>query len=77
MNSFWIHIREPHTAENSLAMGGLRGQGVVMSNYGLLLRDHVTLRCRSIDRIFLQAHVSSLFLRLDQKIPNLSLLRTE
>ena len=48
-----------------------------MSNYGLLLRDHVTLRCRSIDRIFLQAHVSSLFLRLDQKIPNLSLLRTE
>jgi hypothetical protein len=41
-------------------MGGLRGQGVVMSNYGLLLRDHVTLRCRSIDRIFLQAYVPRL-----------------
>ena len=43
--------------EDSLAMGSLRGEGVVMSNYGLLLRDHVTLRCRSIDRIFLQAYV--------------------
>ena len=38
-------------------MGSLRGEGVVMSNYGLLLDDHVTLRCRSIDRIFLQAYV--------------------
>ena len=31
-----------------------------MTNYGTLLRDHVTLRCRSIDRIFLQAYVPKL-----------------
>src|ERR1700758_187633 len=31
-----------------------------MINYGTLLRDHVTLRCRSIDRIFLQAYVPRL-----------------
>src|SRR5215472_4814768 len=30
---------------------------VIMTDYGTLLRDHVTLRCRSIDRIFLQAYV--------------------
>src|SRR5246500_2086082 len=48
-----------------------------MSNYGTLLRDHVTLRCRSIDRIFLQAYVSRLqavgevctFLRWQRKFP--------
>jgi hypothetical protein len=48
-----------------------------MSNYGLLLRDHVTLRCRSIDRIFLQAYVPRLqavgdvctFLRWQRKFP--------
>src|SRR5438105_6445012 len=58
-------------------MGSLRGQGVVMSNYGLLLHDHVTLRCRSIDRIFLQAYVPRLqavgevctFLRWQRKFP--------
>ena len=33
---------------------------VVMTDYGTLLRDHVTLRCRSIDRIFLQAYVPKL-----------------
>src|SRR6516225_7915986 len=63
--------------EDSLAMGSLRGQGVVMSNYGLLLRDHVTLRYRSIDRIFLQAYVPRLqavgevctFLRWQRKFP--------
>src|SRR5215831_13515131 len=33
---------------------------VVMTDYGALLRDHVTLRCRSIDRIFLQAYVPKL-----------------
>ena len=63
--------------EESLAMGSLRGQGVVMSNYGLLLHDHVTLRCRSIDRIFLQAYVPRLqavgevctFLRWQRKFP--------
>src|SRR5215468_7153068 len=31
-----------------------------MTDYGALLRDHVTLRCRSIDRIFLQAYVPRL-----------------
>jgi hypothetical protein len=31
-----------------------------MTNYGSLLRDHVTLRCRSIYRIFLQAYVPRL-----------------
>src|SRR5216683_6902594 len=33
---------------------------VVMTDYGALLRDHVTLRCRSIDRVFLQAYVPKL-----------------
>src|SRR6058998_1363305 len=28
-----------------------------MIDYATLLRDHVTLKCRSIDRIFLQAYV--------------------
>ena len=27
-----------------------------MADYATLLRDHITLTCRSIDRIFLQAH---------------------
>ena len=31
-----------------------------MTDYGALLRDHVTLRCRSLDRIFLQAYVPRL-----------------
>jgi hypothetical protein len=31
-----------------------------MTEYGTLLRDHVTLRCRSIDRSFLQAYVPRL-----------------
>ncbi len=31
-----------------------------MTDYGALLRDHVTLRCHSIDRIFLQAYVPKL-----------------
>src|SRR5204863_10091464 len=50
---------------------------VVMTDYGALLRDHVTLRCRSIDRIFLQAYVPKLqtvgevctFLRWQRKFP--------
>jgi len=50
---------------------------VVMTDYGTLLRDHVTLRCRSIDRIFLQAYVPRLqavgdvctFLRWQRKFP--------
>src|SRR5438552_918393 len=49
----------------------------VMTDYGTLLRDHVTLRCRSIDRIFLQAYVPKLqtvgevctFLRWQRKFP--------
>jgi hypothetical protein len=28
-----------------------------MTDYGTLLRDHVTLCCGSIDRVFLQAYV--------------------
>src|SRR5216117_157643 len=31
-----------------------------MADYAALLRDHVTLNCRSIDRIFLQAYVRKL-----------------
>jgi hypothetical protein len=31
-----------------------------MTNYATLLRDHVTLKCRSIDRIFLQAYIPQL-----------------
>jgi len=31
-----------------------------MADYATLLRDHVTLKCRSIDRIFLQAYVAKL-----------------
>jgi hypothetical protein len=31
-----------------------------MTDYGTLLRDHVTLKCRSIDRIFLQAYLPKL-----------------
>jgi hypothetical protein len=31
-----------------------------MADYAVLLRDHVTLRYRSIDRIFLQAYVPNL-----------------
>src|SRR5262252_8899092 len=48
-----------------------------MTDYGALLRGHVTLRCRSIDRIFLQAYVPKLqtvgkvctFLRWQRKYP--------
>src|SRR6266498_2507058 len=32
----------------------------VMADYATLLRDHVTLSCRSVDRIFLQAYVPKL-----------------
>lgn len=31
-----------------------------MADYATLLRDHVRLTCRSIDRIFLQAYVPKL-----------------
>ena len=31
-----------------------------MADYAALLRDHVTLKCRSLDRIFLQAYVPKL-----------------
>src|SRR5438876_3929590 len=31
-----------------------------MIDYATLLRDHVTLKCRSIDRMFLQAYVPKL-----------------
>ena len=31
-----------------------------MADYSTLLRDHVTLTCRSVDRIFLQGYVPKL-----------------
>ena len=31
-----------------------------MADYATLLRNHVTLKCRSIDRIFMQAYVPKL-----------------
>src|SRR5947199_9058011 len=31
-----------------------------MADYATLLRDHITLKCRSIDRVFLQAYVPKL-----------------
>jgi len=31
-----------------------------MADYAMLLREHVTLTCRSIDRLFLQAYVPKL-----------------
>ena len=31
-----------------------------MADYSILLRDHVILKCRSLDRIFLQAYVPKL-----------------
>jgi hypothetical protein len=31
-----------------------------MADYATVLRDHVTLACRSVDRIFLQAYVPKL-----------------
>jgi hypothetical protein len=35
-------------------------KGYTMTDYATLLRDHITLTCRSIDRIFLQAYVPKL-----------------
>src|SRR5205823_7148303 len=69
--------REPHTAEKREELGVILRVEVVMTDYGALLRDHVTLRCRSIDRIFLQAYVPKLqsvgevciFLRWQRKFP--------
>jgi hypothetical protein len=46
-----------------LPVGNLRFAktgGYTMTDYATLLRDHVTLKCRSIDRIFLQAYVPKL-----------------
>jgi hypothetical protein len=31
-----------------------------MTDYATLLRDHVTLKCRSLDRVFLQAYIPKL-----------------
>jgi hypothetical protein len=39
---------------------GSHQEGYTMANYATLLRDHITLTCRSIDRIFLQAYVPKL-----------------
>src|SRR3954452_1362136 len=38
----------------------LRPGRCVMTDYATLLRDHVTLACRSVDRILLQAYVPKL-----------------
>ena len=54
-----------------------RNAEVVMADYATLLRDHLTLKCCSIDRIFLQAYVPKLqsvgqvclFLRWQRKFP--------
>jgi len=35
-------------------------KGYTMADYATLLRDHITLTCRSIDRLFLQAYVPKL-----------------
>jgi hypothetical protein len=35
-----------------------------MADYATLLRDHVTLKCRSLDRIFLQASTACAKTRL-------------
>ena len=67
---------EPHTAEiQCFALRGApegrplaSGRSVLvaqhreaaMADYATLLRDHVTLTCRSVDRIFLQAYVPKL-----------------
>ena len=70
--------RKPHTAEKAILQSIASSvREAVMINYGTLLRDHVTLRCRSIDRIFLQAYVPRLqtvgevctFLRWQRKFP--------
>src|ERR1700694_2984102 len=68
------HRERPHTAKTRNLRGnpvgspsgsgpvtsGLRDSEVAMADYGTLLRDHVTLKVRSIDRIFLQAYVPGL-----------------
>src|SRR5207247_10115932 len=80
----------PHTAEfeelrgctsgTPLRIGGnlwvVQHSEVAMADYATLLRDHVTLKCRSIDRMFFQAYVPKLqsvgqvciFLRWRRKI---------
>src|ERR1700757_4429918 len=73
-----VVARKPHTAEKAILQSITSSvREVFMTDYGTLLRDHVTLRCRSIDRIFLQAYVPRLqavgdvctFLRWQRKYP--------
>lgn len=45
---------------SSVVASRLLRPGGVMTDYSTLLGDHVTLTCRSIDRIFLQAYVPKL-----------------
>src|SRR5439155_24540094 len=47
----------PGASVGSLPLSRLE---VAMADYATLLRTHVTLKCRSIDRIFLQAYVPKL-----------------
>ena len=46
--------------DRSLLPGMLERRSGVILHIAALLRDHVTLKCRSIDRIFLQAYVPKL-----------------
>src|SRR5881397_867166 len=52
--------RAPGPRSGRLITFGCRNSEVVMTDYATLLRDHVTLKCRSIDRVFLQAYVPKL-----------------
>src|SRR5438445_12202852 len=47
----------PGASVGSLQLSRLE---VAMADYATLLRNHVTLKCRSIDRIFMQAYVPKL-----------------
>jgi hypothetical protein len=61
----------------AMSVDDLRILEVTMTDYATLLRDHVTLKVRSIDRIFLQAYVPQLqsvglvcrFLRWQRNFP--------
>ena len=50
--------RPPPCIGHSLVVA--EAKEAVMADYSTLLRDHVTLTCRSVDRIFLQAYVPKL-----------------
>src|SRR6266568_7617004 len=53
-----LRAETPSGAGHSLGL--LRPEEVQMADYATLLRGHVTLTCRCVDRIFLQAYVPKL-----------------